>query len=238
MRPLTLVIPAYNEERRIARTLDRYLSLPVLSQLIVVCDGGDRTAEIAKKKFGGRADVLEYGKRLGKGGALIEGFRRARCEYVGFVDADGAVSTRDFLSALDALASDPEIGMVICTRKKRGFFSLRHVASGGFVMLANLLFGLGVDDSQCGAKIMRRKALMEIMPMLSAKDWVFDVDLIFNMKKRWKVAEAQVDYEYSPDGKLNPLTSGQGMLVSLFHLRMRSLHCFQKSRRRPRPGKN
>ena len=85
---ISVIIPAYNEEDRIEKTLVEYSKgLASLGdyEIIVVCDGSkDRTAEIASKY----AKVLTFSNRLGKGGGVLEGFKVARGDIIGFTDAD------------------------------------------------------------------------------------------------------------------------------------------------------
>ncbi len=87
-------IPAYNEESRIVETLKDYTNYFSKSEIIVVCDGHDKTAEMARS-FGG-VKVLRYKKRLGKWGALYQGFKKASGDLIGFTDADNSIIPEEF----------------------------------------------------------------------------------------------------------------------------------------------
>ncbi|MDA0578321.1 MAG: glycosyltransferase, partial [Verrucomicrobia bacterium] len=106
---LSIVVPAYNEEGRIGPMLEAYL--PFFAQrygnqveFIVVVNGSrDRTAEIVRAMVGNHAMLkcLVEPRSVGKGGALILGFKEARGELIGFVDADGATPPAAFQDLVD-----------------------------------------------------------------------------------------------------------------------------------------
>jgi len=88
----SLVIPAYNEERRIVSFFDTIHNFD--GELIVVCDGTDATADVVEQIAHQRTDLvircLRFKKRLGKGGGVIARLATARAPRVGYVDADGS----------------------------------------------------------------------------------------------------------------------------------------------------
>lgn len=95
---LSIIIPAYNEEKRIKKTLTSYVNhfSPKFRknyEIIVVCDGcKDRTPQIVKKFSQKHKNIqcLEPSKRLGKGGGILKGFEVASGDIIGFIDADNA----------------------------------------------------------------------------------------------------------------------------------------------------
>src|SRR3989344_5442103 len=97
MVKLSIVIPAYNEEKRIGRTLDNYLNFFSKKirnfEIIVVLNGcKDNTFDIVKRfiKKSNKIRYLIFKENIGKGGAIVEGFKTARGDLIGFVDADMA----------------------------------------------------------------------------------------------------------------------------------------------------
>ncbi len=88
----SLIIPAYNEEHRITPFFDAIDGFE--GELIVVCDGGDSTADIVDRIAKQRQDLtircLRFDHRLGKGGGVIAGLEAARSPLVGYFDADGS----------------------------------------------------------------------------------------------------------------------------------------------------
>jgi len=107
---LSLIIPAYNEEKRIRKVLDAYTkSLEGINyEIIVVCNGcKDGTEDIVrdfiKKTPSANVRVLVFEEKLGKGGAVIEGFKAAKGKFMGFVDADLSTSPQEFLKLVRIL---------------------------------------------------------------------------------------------------------------------------------------
>jgi len=102
----SLVIPAYNEEQRIAQLFDRINGFD--GEVIAVCDGDDRTPDVVQKIATARPDLtircLQFPKRLGKGGGIIEGLKAARGTCVGYLDADGSTGIMEMMKLFSQLA--------------------------------------------------------------------------------------------------------------------------------------
>lgn len=90
----SIIMPAYNEADRIKAVLESYVAEFAGQELIVVCDGFDNTRRIVEETAKGCPDIriLGFQERLGKGGAIIEGFKAAQGRRIGFADADESVS--------------------------------------------------------------------------------------------------------------------------------------------------
>jgi dolichol-phosphate mannosyltransferase len=184
---ISIIVPAYNEEKRIERTLKDYTEGLRASgrdfELIVVCDGNDNTAKLAAPY--GR--VLEFSRRLGKGGGVLEGFKAAAGDIVGFTDADNSLKVDQFLRLLDEM--DRTGGCcVIADRKSResiimeGQYLFRRFASEVFnFMLSRAIFGLRIRDSQCGGKVFRKELLDRVTPSMKCRGFEFDVELLWRL---------------------------------------------------------
>ena len=171
---LSIVVPAHNEEARIGPMLDAYL--PYFSQrygrdveLIVVVNGTTDCTEQVVAGYQARFPMLRLvvePAKVGKGGALILGFKAAGGDCVGFVDADGATPPEAFQDLVDRIG---DAGVIVASRWCRGARVsprqplARRVVSRVFNLLTRALFGLRLTDSQCGAKLMRREALREVL---------------------------------------------------------------------------
>ena len=159
---ISVVIPAYNEEDRIEQTLIDYskgLATKGPYEIIVVCDGSrDRTAEIAARY----ARVLQFPQRLGKGGGVIEGFRAAKGDVVGFTDADNSLKVDQFLRLLDEM-DRTGAGCVIADRKSKeamimeSQYLVRRMASESF----NFLFSRALFGLRSTGLAVRRQGLQE-----------------------------------------------------------------------------
>jgi glycosyltransferase involved in cell wall biosynthesis len=182
---LDIVMPAHNEEERIGRTLSTYREAcadPDIRFLVAMDDCRDRTAEVVQDhaRQDDRVELFEYPK-LGKGGVIAETFRQADADLVGFVDADGATPPQELLRLAEvALQADGAIATrrhpasVLPARRTLA----RRLTSAGFALAVRRLLGLRYRDTQCGAKVLRREVVDDILPRLRARDLLFDVDLL------------------------------------------------------------
>ena len=182
---LDIVIPAHNEEQRIDRTLRAYRDVvnePLARFIVALDECTDATAEVVRSHAGvdDRVELHEFPK-LGKGGVLMESFRRCDADRVGFVDADCATPPAEFMRLVDAtagadvaIASRTHPASVLPVRRSLG----RRAASWVFALMTRALFGLPFADTQCGAKVIRREVVDKTIPLLSSRDFLFDVDLL------------------------------------------------------------
>lgn len=221
-----IVIPAHNEEHRIGPTLDAYLAAfgdPEV-RLHVALDGcRDRTAEVVadRARRDGRVALLDYPK-LGKGGVLMEAFRRTSGEFVAFVDADGATPPGELKRLVDA-AHDADVAIgsrfhpaaVIPGPRSWG----RRVASAGFATAVRGLFRLPYVDTQCGAKVLRRHAVERVVPLMSSRDFVFDVDLLFAARRcGFRIVEVPTIWIDQSGSKVRVARDSWRMATSVFRL--------------------
>ncbi len=156
-RGLSVVLPAWNEEAVIARTIQAVVE--TLSQVapdyevIVVDDGStDRTGEIADALAAQnpRIRVVHNRPNRGYGGALIAGFNAVSKELTFFMDSDGQFDIRDIIRLLEHI---DETDAVLGYREHRQDPPLRIVNAWGWKMLMRLLFGLKVRDVDCAFKL-------------------------------------------------------------------------------------
>ena len=180
-----IVIPAHNEQDRIGSMLDTYLARcpgPDMRFLVALdrCTDGTREVVADRAARDRRVETLDYPK-LGKGGVLMEAFRHCNGDLVGFVDADGATPPSEMLRLIDAardrdgaIASRRHPASVLPARRSLA----REVTSAGFAFTVRRLFRLPYEDTQCGAKVFRRAAMARMLPLLTSRDFLFDVDVL------------------------------------------------------------
>ena len=192
---LLLLIPAYNEERRIEPVLRDYAQFfgthySGKFQLVVVLNGcTDNTLGVVQRVAAEFPAVraLEFKEPIGKGGALIEGLKLAlHTDLIGYVDADGATPPHAFLDLVKKIGeADCVIGSrwlpdsVLLQQQTR----LRRFVSRGFHSIVELLFWLHVKDTQCPCKLMRCEAVEKIHSTLCIADLAFDVNLLVSLKR-------------------------------------------------------
>jgi glycosyltransferase involved in cell wall biosynthesis len=223
---LDLVIPAHNEAGRIDRTLSSYRSLwpEPDTRFLVALDGcTDATAEIVREhgRTDPRVEAVEF-PRLGKGGVLMEAFRHSGAELVGFVDADCATPPAEMArlvgavgDADGAIASRHHTASVLPARRQ----PLREVLSRGFAFAIRKLFGLPFDDTQCGAKVFRREVVEDAIPLLSSRDFLFDVDLLVTARKLgFNIVELPTIWIDRAGSRLTPGSDAKRMAASALRL--------------------
>jgi len=228
-----LLIPAYNEERRIEPVLRDYATYfeknyPGKFQLIVVLNGCvDNTIGVVRRVAGdhGQISALEFAERIGKGGALIEGLKLAPlADLVGYVDADGATAPPAFH---DLVKKSGEVDCVIGSRWVEGAVlhqaqtSKRQFASRIFHRIVQLLFGMNIRDTQCGAKVMRRHAVEQIHSALRITDMAFDINLLYALKRAgFKILEVPTEWTDKVGSKVALGRTSLSMLLSIIRLRL------------------
>ena len=223
--PCSLVIPAYNEEKRIRPLFDAIGSFD--GELIVVCDGTDGTARVVKEIAGKRTDLairsLTFDHRLGKGGGVIAGLRAARAPLVGYFDADGSTTVAEmmrlfsFLSDNDgAIGSRWVAGSTLTVRQG----VLRRLESRSFNLLIRCLFGLDFHDTQCGAKVFRKTAIDSILPAMVSRGFEFDVELLWRLRRAGcRVVEVPIEWQNKGDSRVRKRDMVR-MVRGLFRVRL------------------
>jgi dolichol-phosphate mannosyltransferase len=206
--PVSLVIPAYNEENRIRPFMDSIHRFD--GELIVVCDGTDRTADIIDSIARQRTDLsircFRFDHRLGKGGGIIEGFRVARAPVVGYVDADGSTSIEEMLRLFSSIPpADGAIGSRWAGGStqitKQGLF--RQAESRIFNLLTRHLFGLDYHDTQCGAKVFTKQAVDKVLPKMISTGFEFDMELLWRMKAAgFRITEIPISWQNKDDSRV------------------------------------
>ncbi|MDD1704810.1 MAG: glycosyltransferase family 2 protein [Methanoregula sp.] len=204
----SLVIPAYNEENRIIPLFDAITSFD--GELIVVCDGNDRTAEVVEAIASRRRELLirslRFERRLGKGGGVFAGLAAARAPFVGYFDADGSTSIGEMVRLFTELARhDSAIGSRWVPgsklRMKQGF--MRRLESRGFNLLIRILFGLQFNDTQCGAKVFRKSAIDAVLPHMQSRGFEFDVELLWRMREKgFDIVEVPIEWQNKGDSRV------------------------------------
>jgi len=229
---LSIIIPARDAEREIAKTLEDYIAYfnEVYGQdfeiIVVPNDCSDNTVPIVdgycSKYPVVRSQVCDGS--IGKGGAVIEGFKLAQGDIVSFVDADGATGPAELFKLVQALG---EHRVVIGSRwmpgsqvlVKQGF--ARRVASRGFNLLVRLLFALPFRDTQCGAKVFDKRALDEVLDELETAKFAFDAELLYKLKKRgYSITEVPIVWENRPQSTLNLQWVILEMLFAMLKVRL------------------
>ena len=201
----SIVVPYYNPGDRLRPTVEHMVQAlnecGITFEIIAVSDG---STDGSPKTLDGMPENLvrqvSYPVNTGKGNALRVGFGLARGDYVGFIDADGDISP-DFLTEFvtTMLSESPDI--IIGTKRhpesivKNSF--VRRAYSWGYQSLVRILFSLDVKDTQVGIKLMNRRVMDEVLPLLQENRFALDLELLVLAKSRGftRVVEAPVRIE-------------------------------------------
>ncbi|HEV8344405.1 MAG TPA: dolichyl-phosphate beta-glucosyltransferase [Candidatus Binatia bacterium] len=201
---LSLVIPAYNEENRIAESLKRTLGFleaqPYTFEVVIVDDGSqDRTMDVVKEQFGrnSQVEIEHQARNLGKGEAVKRGMLRGNGKYLFFSDADLSVP----IETLSLFLSNLEAGFDITIASRKGMGALievhqpiyREFMGKVFTELSTRILGLPVSDFTCGFKGFRREVAKDLFSRQRLKDWSFDAEILYLASlKGYRVREIPV----------------------------------------------
>jgi glycosyltransferase involved in cell wall biosynthesis len=238
-----IVIPAHNEEHRLARTLQAYRQdLPDPDTRFIVamdaCTDGTDAVVREHAAVDGRVSGVHFPK-LGKGGVISESFRRSDADLVGFVDADGATPPAEFQRLVDAAQAGGAHGAIASRRHSAAVLPVvrplrRRVASRGFALGVRMLTGLRYADTQCGAKVMHRHAAHASLDRVRTTDLSFDVDLLLAAEdlgyRMVEVPTVWIDRDGSRVDALRDTRRMGGSLLKLW-ARRRMAACRPKARR-------
>ncbi len=234
---ISIIIPAYNEEGRIARTMRAYhqffsekqQSTHLSFELVIVLNGcKDNTLGVVNKvrdELHAQQIVIINLTQAGKGLAIKTGFADAltrQNDLIGFVDADMATAPQAFY---DLILNIADVDGVIASRYMPGAkispqrpWYKRWGSRIFYEPYVWLLFGLSNYDYQCGAKLFKRMVIETITPQLTVTQWAIDVELLYLCKKEgFKIKEVPTVWQDQADSKLT-FRGGARMLSTLFKI--------------------
>jgi dolichyl-phosphate beta-glucosyltransferase len=200
---ISVVVPAYQEEKRIAQTVvafSRFLSENYPgAELIVVCDGcTDNTAGVVRENFAGdrcQLKVIELTANQGKGQAVKEGMLAAAGRYLFFTDADLSFQPQVLNSLLEPLRNGADIA--ISQRKKETRYpglGRRIIASGSRFLIGNIVLP-GIRDTQAGFKGFRREPAQFLFKRARIKRFLFDLEILILARRcGFKIEKVYVDW--------------------------------------------
>jgi len=209
---VSVVLPAYNEEKRIVsriQSLVKYFDGALGEyELLVIADGcTDRTSDVVLKYASitdnnSKIRVLNFSKRLGKGGAIIEGLKAASGDVMVITDADDSASPEELLKLIkEAETEDLVIGSRYAEDSKllvREPF-IRYFLGRAYNALTRLMFWRlrGIHDTQCGAKVVKSYVVGKIIKDLFITGFTFDVNLIYSAARSgFKIREKGITWRH------------------------------------------
>jgi len=230
---LSVVIPAYNEEYRLPRTLEQIFAFlqeqNYVSEVIVIENGSsDRTYEIAQG-FADRYENLHVlrEEQRGKGNAVKRGMLEARGEYRFLCDADLSMPIVQINRFLPPQLTNLDIA--IGSREAPGAVrhnepEFRHLG-GRLINLAIRLSILpGLQDTQCGFKCFRAEVADKIFLCQSISGWAFDIEVLYVARKYgYQIVEIPIDWYFDAETKLRAVNDALRMLRDIFLIHRNNL---------------
>ena len=235
---LSLIIPCYNESRRIPKTLPLLAaSLEPLTArgithevLLVVERSPDNTLAIAQQIAAPHPNwrAIDNQTHRGKGYAVRSGTSLAQGDFTCYMDADLSTDPAAITEALALLEQNPAIAIIAGDRRHPASVVTRNPGTSRpwlshiFNLAARLLFPRSINtrDTQCGFKIFRADAAREIFARARIDGFAFDVE-IFRLARRlgYKIQTMPVRWADSPHSTVRALRDGTHMFLDLLRLR-------------------
>lgn len=186
MKLVSIIIPAFKQEKTILKDLKRIekslKSIRHPYEIIVVIDGSiDQTYRKIKKLQNPKLKVYLLKKNLGKGYAVRFGMKKAKGDYIAFLDAGMEIDPNAISMLLEHLEwyrADVIVGSKRHLASKVIYPLDRKILSWGYYQLVRLLFGVKIKDTQSGIKVFKRKVLTQILPKLVVKKYAFDIEIL------------------------------------------------------------
>lgn len=228
---LTVVVPAFNEEKRIGRTLEAvheyFRDKRITREIIVVDDGSsDDTAGVVRRMQARipHLTAVRYTHNRGKGHAVRTGIGRSRGAVILFMDADNSTPIEEFGKFYSpALRNRVVIGSRYApggsVRVRQPFY---RVALGrlGNALIQALLFE-GIRDTQCGFKALPHGAAKDIFSRMRVDRFGFDIEMLaIAAILNYPVQEVPVSWYNSPDSRLRPVRDGLRTFGELVYIKL------------------
>ncbi|HEY4596347.1 MAG TPA: dolichyl-phosphate beta-glucosyltransferase [Thermoanaerobaculia bacterium] len=228
---LSVVVPAYNEEKRLApglrQALDYLARRGEPYELLVVDDGSrDETIRVAESFVPQGVRVVRHERNRGKGAAVRTGLLASRGRKVLISDADFSTPIEE-VEKLEGFLQDGT-PLVIGSRgladsqirQRQPIY--REMMGRTFNRLIRLFGVRGIRDTQCGFKLARGEEGRQIAAELKIEGFAWDVEMIWLARRRgYGIAEVGVVWVNSPDSRVDPIRSSFSMLRDVITMRLR-----------------
>lgn len=241
---LSVIIPSYNEASNFKKGKMEHVYSYLKSQnysfeIVFVDDGSsDQTAKLLTEFSEGKPEIrVIVNKHLGKGPTVASGLLVAKGENRLFTDFDQATPIEEIEKLLpfrnrgyDVIIGSREVEGA--KREKEPLY--RHIMGKGFNVIVKIFIIRGINDTQCGFKLLSEKACERLVPMLSASKvtkvrqdaftGAFDVELLFVARKNgFRVAEVPVSWQHFKTNRVNPIKDSLRMFFEVIKIRINAL---------------
>lgn len=230
---ISIVVPAYNEERRLPPTLidmiDFFDRTALAYEIIVVDDGStDATSDVVQKfeRVREQVTLIQLPKNYGKGHAIRLGVLNSRGSMVLFADADGATPIAEFSRLQAALQAGADVAIgsraLASTDTKVTTSVHRKLLGRIFNRCVNTILVPSIADTQCGFKLFTRTAALFLFRRQTSDRFSFDVEILYIAEKAGlSIKEVPINWNNIPGSKVNLVIDSMRMLRDVFKFRMR-----------------
>lgn len=231
---ISVVIPAYNEEKRISgtiRSIVSYFQLKKLKYEIIVVDDGsiDKTSDIIKDISNKNPCVrlLNNKRNQGKGFTVKKGMLSTNGNLILFMDADNSTKITELDGFFDHIK---DFDILIGSRRVSGAHiqtkqpPSRKIQGAVFPYIVNLITVRGIKDTQCGFKLFKKDAAKVLFSKQKIKGFSFDVEILYLAKKyRYKIKEMPIVWNNDSQSKLHAWRDPIIMFIELLKIRITDL---------------
>jgi dolichyl-phosphate beta-glucosyltransferase len=233
-RPLlSIIIPAYNEERRLPSSLDQIADFIAeqdygIEVIVVDNDSSDATRAIAEAYAANHDTVRVMSEpRRGKGAAVRTGMLGGCGEYLFICDADLSMPVEEIAKFMPPQRTGYDVAIAsreIEGAKRVGEPEYRHLMGRVFNFIVRLLAIPKVQDTQCGFKVFRREVAEHVFPQQTIDGWAFDVEVLFiALKAGYTLIEVPITWYYRAQSRVHPLRDSVTMLIEVLRVRWNGL---------------
>ena len=183
---VSIVVPYYNPGARLRSTVEHMVRVldgsGMTFEIITVSDGSTDGSPFTLEGFPETVvRRMEFETNAGKGYALRAGLGRGRGRYLGFIDADGDISP-EFLAPFVSIMRIEQPDIIIGSKRHPWssvhYPPMRRLYSWGYQQLIHLLFRLKVKDTQVGIKLVDRRVIADVLPLLRESRFALDLELL------------------------------------------------------------
>ena len=230
-RPLlSIVIPAYNEEKRLPSSLEQIATFvnghSIDVEVLVVDDGSQDNTAALVDEYHDRYPFVSVirNPHRGKGYAVKTGMLQGSGEYLFLCDADLSMSIDQVLTFLPP-HQQQNYDIVIGSREVQGARrfdepSYRHLMGRGFNWIVHLFAVRGFQDTQCGFKSFKRTVARDVFALQTMDGFGFDVEILFiAQRKGYQIFELPIDWRHVSNSRISPLKDTFRMLCDVLHVR-------------------
>jgi len=219
---LSVIFPAYNEADVLEDTIKKViLNLDTFAdsyEIIIAEDGStDGTNKLASMlaEKDTRIKHIHRQKRLGRGTALKNSFKKSSGEILVYMDLDLATDLshlRELIEAINIEGFDLATGSRLLSKSKVNRSWTRNLASSSYNLIVRKLLGSKIKDHQCGFKSFRREPLLILVDEVEATHWFWDTEILVRANRRgYKIKEIQVLWKSGKETKVRLLKDSLNM---------------------------